>query len=52
MGDRGGVLGDKVRKLRWGQIKEHCEIYIKSFGFILLAKENKLQTIKRKQMMF
>lgn len=46
MGDTGEVLGSEIRKLKWSQLMEHLEIHAKEFGFILLAKYSKLQTIE------
>lgn len=52
MDDKGNVFRSEVTKVRGSQIMEHFEIVLRSFGFILLAKESKLQTMKRKKVMF
>lgn len=46
MGDRGEALGSEAGKLKWSQVMEHLEIHAEEFGFILVAKYSKLQTIK------
>lgn len=38
MGDRGYIVTDEVRKLRWGQIKEHFEIHVNEFWFYSFGK--------------